>query len=108
MTARLARWFGHIDLLEKQLSQLAPVRHYGKLTWVTGLVLEATGLQMPLRKNCLIKRQQQPFSDKITCEVVGFNDHKMLLMPYQNLEGIMPGAQIYHPSLSEKQQYMGH
>lgn len=104
MTAKLARWLGRIDTFEKQLSQLAPVRHYGKLTRVTGLVLEATGLQMPLGANCLIKRQHQPTSDEITCEVVGFNGNKMLLMPYQDLEGIAPGAQVYHPAASGKQQ----
>lgn len=107
MTARLARWLDRIDSLEKQLSQLEPVRHYGKLTRVTGLVLEATGVQMPLGANCLIKRQQQSISDEISCEVVGFNGHKMLLMPYQDLEGIMPGAPVYHPSLAEKQQHLG-
>ncbi|HGJ5863597.1 MAG TPA: flagellar protein export ATPase FliI [Arsenophonus nasoniae] len=104
MTAKLARWLGQIDSFEKQLSQLAPVRHYGKLTRVTGLVLEATGLQMPLGANCLIKRQHQPASDEISCEVVGFNGHKMLLMPYQDLAGIVPGAQVYHPATADKQQ----
>lgn len=106
MTARLARWLDQIDSLEKQLSQLDSVRHYGKLTRVTGLVLEATGLQMPLGANCLIKRQQPQMSDEISCEVVGFNGNKMLLMPYQDLEGIMPGAHVYHPSAADK-QHMG-
>lgn len=107
MTAKLARCLSRIDSFEKQISQLPSVRHYGKLTRVTGLVLEATGLQMPLGANCLIKRQQRQASDEINCEVVGFNGDKMLLMPYQDLEGIVPGAQVYQPSASDKQQNSG-
>lgn len=62
---------------------------------------------MPLGANCLIKRQQRHASDEISCEVVGFNGDKMLLMPYQDLEGIVTGAQVYQPSASDKQQNSG-
>lgn len=107
MTAKLARCLSRIDSFERQISQLQSVHHYGKLTRVTGLVLEATGLQMPLGANGLIKRQQRQYSDKISCEVVGFNGDKILLIPYQDLEGIVPAAQIYQLSASDKQQNSG-
>lgn len=51
MTARLTRWLTTLDNFEAKMAQLPPVRRYGRLTRATGLVLEATGLQLPDRKS---------------------------------------------------------
>ena len=48
MTARLTRWLNTLDNFETKMAQLPSVRRYGRLTRATGLVLEATGLQLPL------------------------------------------------------------
>ena len=47
MTARLTRWLNTLDNFEAKMTQLPSVRRYGRLTRATGLVLEATGLQLP-------------------------------------------------------------
>lgn len=47
MTARLTRWLTTLDNFETKMAQLPSVRLYGRLTRATGLVLEATGLQLP-------------------------------------------------------------
>ena len=47
MTARLTRWLTTLDNFETKMAQLPSVRRYGRLTRATGLVLEATGLQLP-------------------------------------------------------------
>ena len=47
MTTRLTRWLTTLDNFEAKMAQLPAVRRYGRLTRATGLVLEATGLQLP-------------------------------------------------------------
>ncbi|STM38504.1 flagellum-specific ATP synthase [Escherichia coli] len=46
MTTRLTRWLTTLDNFEAKMAQLPAVRRYGRLTRATGLVLEATGLQL--------------------------------------------------------------
>ena len=48
MTTRLTRWLTTLDNFEAKMAQLPAVRRYGRLTRATGLVLEATGLQLPV------------------------------------------------------------
>ena len=56
MTARLGRWLNSLEALEQRIARTPTVRRYGRLTRATGLVLEATGLQLPLGATCLIAR----------------------------------------------------
>ena len=56
MTTRLTRWLTTLDNFEAKMAQLPAVRRYGRLTRATGLVLEATGLQLPLGRRAA-KRQ---------------------------------------------------
>ncbi|CDH34364.1 flagellar protein export ATPase FliI [Xenorhabdus bovienii] len=101
MTARLGRWLATLDSLEKRLEKTPQVRRYGRLTRATGLVLEATGIQMPLGATCLIERQNGSTIEEVESEVVGFNGEKLLLMPLEELEGIVPGARVYARSYGE-------
>ena len=91
MTARLTRWLDALDSFEARMTQLPAVRQYGRLTRATGLVLEATGLQLPLGATCIIEQQERD----IESEVVGFNGRKLFLMPLEEVEGILPGARVY-------------
>lgn len=91
MTARLTRWLDTLDNFEARMTQLPAVRQYGRLIRATGLVLEATGLQLPLGATCIIEQHERD----IESEVVGFNGHKLFLMPLEEVEGILPGARVY-------------
>lgn len=95
MTARLTRWLTILDNFEAKISHLPAVRRYGRLTRATGLVLEATGLQLPLGATCVIERQQGSDIHKVESEVVGFNGQRLFLMPLEEVEGILPGARVY-------------
>ena len=95
MTARLTRWLNTLDSFESRMSQLPALRRYGRLTRATGLVLEATGLQLPLGATCIIERQDGGQLKEVETEVVGFNGHKLFLMPLEEVEGILPGARVY-------------
>lgn len=100
MTVRLTRWLNTLDNFEARIAQLPAVRRYGRLTRATGLVLEATGLQLPLGATCIIERQQGAEMQEVEAEVVGFNGHRLFLMPLEEVEGILPGARVYARNIS--------
>ena len=95
MTVRLTRWLTTLDNFEARIAQLPAVRRYGRLVRATGLVLEATGLQLPLGATCIIERQQGAETQEVESEVVGFNGQRLFLMPLEEVEGILPGARVY-------------
>ncbi|HDL6966192.1 TPA: flagellum-specific ATP synthase FliI [Yersinia enterocolitica] len=95
MTARLGRWLASMDKFEERISQSTTIRRYGRLTRATGLVLEATGLQLPLGATCLIERHDNGEVQEVESEVVGFNGQRLFLMPLEEVEGIVPGARVY-------------
>ncbi|MEZ3499006.1 flagellar protein export ATPase FliI [Pantoea sp. KPR_PJ] len=95
MTSRLSRWLGALDAFETRIAQVQPVRRYGRLTRATGLVLEATGLQLPLGATCVIERNDGKNLTEVESEVVGFNGQKLFLMPLEEIDNILPGARVY-------------
>jgi flagellum-specific ATP synthase len=74
-----------------------PVRHYGKVNKVVGLVVEGGGLRSPLGAVCHLL----PGNDGagVAAEVVGFRDGNLLFMPYGDMRGIRPGSRIRNTSL---------
>lgn len=68
----------------------------GKVTRVTGLVMEAVGLQLPVGSPCHIPL---PNGFKLDAEVVGFQGDHLFLMPLGDVEGVQPGAPV-HTTLS--------
>ena len=63
----------------------------GTLTRLTGLVLEATGIKVPVGSQCLV---QMPGHDAILSEVVGFSGDKAFLMPAGDIHGLSSGASV--------------
>lgn len=100
MTSRLTRWLTTLDNFEAKMAQLPAVRRYGRLTRATGLVLEATGLQLPLGATCVIERQDGTETREVESEVVGFNGQRLFLMPLEEVEGILPGARVYAKNIA--------
>ena len=62
----------------------------GHLTKVTGLVMEAVGLQMPVGSTCEIHLP----SCTVEAEVVGFSGERLFLMPENTVYGLVPGARV--------------
>jgi len=82
-----------LQSVREQVSELAPSRAGGRLTRATGLVLEAVGLQLPLGAHCMVEiRDGHDFSE---AEVVGFNQGKLLLMPFVDTAEMVPGARVW-------------
>lgn len=95
MTSRLGRWLDSLDSFENRIDDTPSIRRYGRLTRATGLVLEATGLHLPLGATCLIERKNGNQINEVESEVVGFNGQRLFLMPLEEVEGIIPGARVY-------------
>ncbi len=68
-----------------------PIEVSGRLTRVNGLVMEATGLRLPLGSGCRIL---VPGGGTVEAEVVGFNGDKLFIMPTDEVYGLAPGAQV--------------
>jgi flagellum-specific ATP synthase len=63
----------------------------GRLTRVTGLVMEAVGLRLAVGSSCSVIL---PNGKDIDAEVVGFADDRLFLMPASDVYGVVPGARV--------------
>ncbi|BCN31533.1 flagellar protein export ATPase FliI [Anaeromicropila herbilytica] len=75
------------DLLNKSYE-----KRLGKVVKVVGLTIESIGPNANLKDLCIIVSQDKTKS--IMAEVVGFKDNRILLMPYDNVEGIGIGSTV--------------
>lgn len=67
----------------------------GKVINVVGLTIESNGPQAKLGDICMIyPGQKKDKTPPAFAEVVGFKEGKVLLMPYENMEGIGPGSRV--------------
>jgi FliI/YscN family ATPase len=78
--------------LERRIADVPRFTSYGRVTRVTGLVIEAAGLEVGLGDLCRITSQDGQFS--VLGEVVGFHERGVLLMPLGELDGLHPGSSV--------------
>lgn len=91
----LGRWRASLDAAVRRSEQALPLRACGKITRAAGLVLEATGLMLPIGANCLIELPGMSATAYADAEVVGFHGDKLFLMPTSDLSGLAPGARVF-------------
>ncbi len=72
------------------LRNITTHKPWSRVTRVIGLVIESTGLDVPVGAYCSIQTDDG-FTD---AEVVGFRDDATLLMPFGDMRGIKRGAQV--------------
>jgi flagellum-specific ATP synthase len=84
MPADVARLIAEIDAIPA-------CRRFGRVTAVSGLMVEVGGLQRELSVGgrCIVETREQR---RIPCEVVGFRQGRALLMPFGNLDGVGLGC----------------
>lgn len=63
----------------------------GTLTRLTGLVLEAVGIRVPVGSQCLVSMKSQL---PVLAEVVGFSGDRAFLMPAGDVHGLTSGASV--------------
>ncbi|WP_316570361.1 flagellar protein export ATPase FliI [Neobacillus sp. YIM B06451] len=86
----MSRW--DIKAYRDVLETVNPIKMNGKVTQVIGLTVESQGPDVKLGDICHIYSPQQ--NKPIKAEVVGFRDHKVLLMPLDVLHSIAPGCDV--------------
>ncbi|MCB1491985.1 MAG: flagellar protein export ATPase FliI [Rhodobiaceae bacterium] len=89
---------GRLEALIDEIRDVAPVRMFGRVQAVRGLLVEVAG---PVHAMALGSRVdiEAPDGGDVRCEVVGFRDERALCMPYGALEGVRLGcAALYVPS----------
>ncbi len=88
---RAERWQRWLNDLETYAGEQTPLESTGMLVRVTGLVLEATGVRVPVGSVCDVQsRGQAP----VTAEVVGFDGDRAFLMPTDHVQGLASGARV--------------
>ncbi|WP_028236279.1 flagellar protein export ATPase FliI [Pseudobutyrivibrio sp. MD2005] len=75
-----------------QLIEKDYFKSLGKVVKVVGLTIESVGPEAKLRDLCEIIVEGS--HERIKAEVVGFKDKRLLLMPYENVEGIGVGCMV--------------
>jgi flagellum-specific ATP synthase len=70
-----------------------PVRVNGKVEQVVGLVIESSGPAASVGEACWITPNEEGGA-KVLAEVVGFRQHRVLLMPLGEMRGIGPGSEV--------------
>jgi flagellum-specific ATP synthase len=73
------------------LANAEPIRVYGKIAEVIGLLIESTGPAASVGDVCIIERNGAHIG---RAEVVGFRKNRTLLMPLGPIEGIHPGLTV--------------
>ncbi len=81
-----------IDALRSQVRHLPPVQRVGTVTGVAGLVIESDGPNVGLGDLCLVRSSRSDFS--VRAEVVGFREHRVLLMPLGDMAGLHVGCEV--------------
>ena len=87
----LQRWCDFLGNCQEAASQANPLLASGHLTRINGLVMEASGLKLPLGSSCRILPMG---GSPIEAEVVGFNGERLFLMPSEDVYGLSPGARV--------------
>ncbi|MEZ0232619.1 MAG: flagellar protein export ATPase FliI [Methylophilaceae bacterium] len=91
-------WQNYMKDCSEILSIVEPLEVAGRITKLTGLVMEAVGIKLPIGCACIVPLAE---GRKVEAEVVGFDGEKLLLMPQSGVEGITPGAKVYAMDVSD-------
>lgn len=97
-TPHSQRWSSYTQDCSELLKLSESMEISGRVTRLTGLVMEAIGIKLPVGSACTIPL---PDGRKIEAEVVGFDGDRLLLMPQSSIEGIVPGTRVFPLEVTE-------
>lgn len=102
------KWQLFVDDALKRVNTGCTLEVRGTLTRLAGLVLEATGIRVPVGSQCLVSMKLQ---SPVLAEVVGFANDRAFLMPAGDVHGLSSGASVVPaapyvavPRLGERRQ----
>ncbi|AGX88370.1 flagellar protein export ATPase FliI [Candidatus Symbiobacter mobilis] len=86
-----APWDEFLTRCQRSVEDVHTLEVRGTLTKLTGLVLEAVGIRVPVGAQCLVRQHNQP---PVLAEVVGFSGERAFLMPAGDVHGLSSGASV--------------
>ena len=89
--ATTANWGRFLADVRNFAAEPVPLETVGRLVRVAGLVLEATGVRLPVGSVCEVRMDG---ASPVTAEVVGFNGDRAYLMPTGDVHGLASGARV--------------
>jgi flagellum-specific ATP synthase len=89
-----------VEKYKAVVASVDPVTLSGCVRQVIGLIIESDGPMVSIGETCLIENGSS--SESVRCEVVGFRDKKVLLMPLGEISGISPGCRV----IATREQFM--
>jgi len=85
------KWSTYLDRARHSVAYDSTLEVRGTLTRLTGLVLEARGIQVPVGSQCVVSMKTRP---SVLAEVVGFAGDRAFLMPAGDVHGLSSGAGV--------------
>jgi flagellum-specific ATP synthase len=73
------------------VSIIDPMKIYGRVAEITGIIIKATGIKAAIGESCRIFPENDLSMD---ADIVGFRDGKVMLMAVGDLEGIRLGSRV--------------
>ena len=96
------------DKYQEALRSCQPIKMEGKIVKVAGIVAQANGPGMSIGSLCCIKNRS---GQNMQAEVIGFNNKRVIVMPFGEMRGIEPGSRIVDikksPSIKVGEAYLG-
>jgi len=80
-----------LDLLKAAIEEAETIKVHGKVSRVIGMVIEGMGVGLAIGETCRVYTVD---GRSVVCEVVGFNEDKVFLMPLGETRGLEPGSRI--------------
>src|SRR5437762_4806031 len=78
------------------VARSSALRYQGRVVQVVGLSIEVEGLRLPMGEIChLYPERASAGASRITAEVVGFRDERLILMPFAETHGVRPGTAVF-------------
>ena len=98
----------HWDKYLSAIDSCQPIELEGKIIKVAGIVAEANGPGLSVGSLCAIRDSE---GINIQAEVIGFNDKRVIVMPFGEMRGIQPGSRIVdiskRPAVQVGEAYLG-
>lgn len=86
-----AKWADYLAQACAAVSEESSLEVRGTLTKLTGLVLEASGIRVPVGSQCVVTMKAR---EPVLAEVVGFSGDRAYLMPAGDVHGLSSGAGV--------------
>jgi flagellum-specific ATP synthase len=81
-----------VDLLRLQVRHVPAVQRVGTVTGMAGLIIESEGPNVGLGDLCVVRSPRTEFT--VQAEVVGFREHRVLLIPLGDTAGMHVGCEV--------------